>query len=227
MNDIDLIIFDCDGVLIDSEPIACRTLAEAVTRGGVPISPEEVLVQFTGRSEVELKQMLTVRGLADAEGVFARWHGELYETFRRELAVMDGMLGLVRSFEVMRCVASNSTLARLESSLGLTPLWADFAPHVYSAEMVASPKPAPDLIEHCLGKTGIAARHALMIDDSPAGVRAALAAGVRAIGFVAANETRSGRREALMDAGALSVAVGADELADQLSRHVRMAVPQL
>ncbi len=227
MNDVDLLIFDCDGVLIDSEPLACRTLAECVTRGGLPITGHEVHVQYTGKSEAELKQALATRGLADVEAVFAAWHEQLFAAFRDELLVMKDMTELLRGLDIARCVASNSTVDRLGRSLGLTEIWEVFAPHVFSAEMVAAPKPAPDLVLHCLDKMNVSAPHALMIDDSPQGIHSARAAGVRAIGFVAHNETRPNRREVLLEAGAMSVATGASELRQQLAPLLRATDRQL
>lgn len=221
MNDVDLLIFDCDGVLIDSEPIACRTLAEAATRAGAPLTADEVLVQFTGKSEIELKQAFVDRGISDVEAMFTGWHSEVFAAFRNELTVMEGMAEVLRALPVARCVASNSTIDRLQRSLGLTEIWADFAPNVFSAEMVAAPKPAPDLVLHCLKVMNVPAANALMIDDSPQGIRSARAAGVRAIGFVAHNEIRPNRQEVLLEAGALAVATGAAELRQQLERLVR------
>lgn len=212
MNSIDLLIFDCDGVLIDSEPLAARTLAQAVTRGGLPMTAYDVLVEFTGKSEPEIRAILEARGLGNTEAVFSTWHAEIFSAFRRELKVMPGMAEVLRTLDVAKCVASNSSVTRLKASLGLLDIWDDFAPHVYSAEMVAAPKPAPDLVQLCLSKMGVADTNSLLIDDSPAGIAAARTAGVRAIGFVAPGDPRPGRRKLLLEAGAQAVAFGAVEL---------------
>jgi HAD superfamily hydrolase (TIGR01509 family) len=218
MRDIGLLIFDCDGVLIDSEPIAARTLAHALTRAGIAMTPRQVLIEFTGKSEPELRAILADRGLADVDSVFAAWHTEIFAAFRRELRPMQGIGEVLRRLDVAKCVASNSTLERLGMSLGLLDLWSDFAPNVFSAEMVAAPKPAPDLIELCLSKMGASGARSVVIDDSPAGIQAAHAAGVKAIGFVAPSDPRSGRREALLAARAQEVALGAGALLQILQR---------
>ncbi|WP_194273836.1 MULTISPECIES: HAD-IA family hydrolase [Rhizobium] len=210
--DLDLLIFDCDGVLIDSESISARTLAHAVTQAGVDMTPRQILIEFTGKSEGELRQALIERGLADVDAVLTAWHKDIYAAFGRELRPMEGIGDIVAELDVAKCVASNSTVERLGNSLGLLPLWSDFAPNVFSAEMVAAPKPSPDLVEFCLSKMNASRERSVMIDDSAAGIEAAVAAGVRAIGFVDPNDPRSGRREVLLAAGAEDVAFGADEL---------------
>lgn len=226
MNSIDLIIFDCDGVLIDSEPLAARTLAEAVTRGGLPMTAYDVLVEFTGKSEPEIRAILETRGLENIEAVFSAWHAEIFATFRRELKVMAGMEDVLRALDVAKCVASNSSVRRLKASLGLLDIWDEFAPHVFSAEMVAAPKPAPDLVQLCLLKMAVTNTRSLLVDDSAAGIMAARAAGVKAIGFVAPSDPRPGRRELLLQAGAQAVAFGTAELHELLGElvHRRQSV---
>lgn len=213
----DLIIFDCDGVLIDSEPLASRTLAEALQGAGIAISAAEAHRVFTGKAERDIRQLCVDQyGLVEVEAVFAGWHAHLLAIFGRELAPMAGMLELVSALSVAKCVASNSRLARLEGSLGMTALWHHFAPHVYSAEMVARPKPAPDLLLHCATAFGAPPSRCLMIDDSPHGITAAVQAGMSAIGFVDPADPRPNRVACLRDVGASTVVTGADELTSLL-----------
>lgn len=220
MSNLDLLIFDCDGVLIDSEPIAARTLAHAITQAGMEMTPRQVLVEFTGKSEADLRQILASRICADLDTVFAGWHAEIFAAFRRDLLPMEGISAVLDGLDVAKCVASNSTVERLRKSLGLLDLWSHFAPHIFSAEMVAAPKPAPDLIQFCLSKMNASSARSIVIDDSAAGIQAAVAAGVPAIGFVAPNDPRSGRREALFSAGAEEVVLGAKELLHVLWRRL-------
>ena len=154
MTDFDLLIFDCDGVLIDSEPIAARTLAHAITHAGIAMTPRDVLVEFTGKSEPELRNILVERGLSSVDAVFAKWHVEIFAEFKRELRAMDGISDVLQGLDFAKCVASNSSVERLKMSLGLLDIWGHFAPNVFSAEMVAAPKPAPDLVELCLARMG-------------------------------------------------------------------------
>ncbi|MFC0008822.1 HAD family hydrolase [Devosia nitrariae] len=213
LENIDLIIFDCDGVLIDSEPIASRTLAEALQRAGIEITAAEAHEKFTGNSVTIIAQMIARdHGLADLDGLFAGWHTALFAEFASSLTPMAGMTGLVRSISRPKCVASNSTMQRLKGSLGHLELWELFFPRIYSADAVARPKPAPDLMLHCAEQFEVAPGRCVMIDDSPHGIEAANAAGMLAIGFADPADPRPGRTEILRRAGARFVATGVAEL---------------
>ncbi|BCH34443.1 hydrolase [Mesorhizobium sp. L-8-10] len=210
----DLLIFDCDGVLIDSEPVASGLFAKALQRAGLDVSAAEVHMRFTGASEKESRRILIDEyGLADADRVFLDANAELYAEFARSLRPMPGMQALVKALHHRRCVASNSGLERLRRSLGLFDLWHEFAPHVFSAEMVEQPKPAPDLFLLCAERLGVAPQRCIVIDDSTHGVAGAVAAGMRAIGFVDPADPRERRHAILAQAGAALVVEGAAELA--------------
>lgn len=214
----DLLIFDCDGVLIDSEPVASRVLSETLTRAGVSISLAEVHRRFTGYSERDAHRICVDElGISDPDPVFAATRDALYPAFRRSLRPMAGIEAVVRALPQQKCVASNSTLERLHASLGLFDLWNAFDPHIFSAEMVAAPKPAPDLFHLCAEKLGVDPSRCVVVDDSPHGIVGAVAAGMRAIGFVDPADPREGRRDVLSGAGAILVATGADELARALA----------
>lgn len=213
LDAIGLIIFDCDGVLIDSEPIASRTLAEALAAAGVDITPQEAHRRFTGNSERDIRVMCARDyGLEDIEGLFSGWHQRLYAEFATTLTAMPDIAEVVAALERPKCVASNSTLERLRASLGQLPLWDSFAPFVFSAEQVKRPKPAPDLLLHCARELEVEPARCVMIDDSPHGISSAVAAGMVPIGFVDPADPRPGRRALLKAAGAFRVAMGAAEL---------------
>ncbi|MFC0244021.1 HAD family hydrolase [Falsochrobactrum ovis] len=213
LNNIDLVIFDCDGVLINSEPIASRTLAEMLQDAGVSISAEEAHVKFTGSSESIIRAICEKEyGLTDIDARFKNWHAGLFAEFARSLEPMPGIFEIVNSIDRPKCVASNSTLERLRESLGRLPLWDQFDPHIFSAEMVARPKPAPDLLQLCAEKFGVRPERCVMIDDSPHGVSAAVSAGMMAIGFVDPLDPRPGRAPLLSADGAQIVVEGAAEL---------------
>lgn len=210
----DLLIFDCDGVLIDSEPVASRVLWQTLTEAGVSISLAEVHRRFTGYSERDAHRICVEElGIADPAPVFAATRDALYPAFQRSLRPMDGIEAVVRALPQQKCVASNSTLERLRASLGLFDLWNAFDPHIFSAEMVAAPKPAPDLFHLCAETLGVDPSRCVVVDDSPHGIVGAVAAGMRAIGFVDPADPREGRHAVLSGAGAMLVATGADELA--------------
>jgi HAD superfamily hydrolase (TIGR01509 family) len=210
----DLLIFDCDGVLIDSEPVASGLLADALQRSGITVSAAEVHRRFTGASEKECRRICVDEfDLVDVDRVFSELQSRLFDEFSRSLRLMPGMAGLVRSLPHPKCVASNSTTERLRRSLGLFDLWAEFAPHIFSAEMVERPKPAPDLFELCARTFGVEPERCVVIDDSAHGIAGAVAAGMRAIGFIDPADPRDGRHAVLREAGALLVAEGSAELA--------------
>jgi HAD superfamily hydrolase (TIGR01509 family) len=210
---IDLLIFDCDGVLINSEPIASRTLAKALRDAGATITTEEALLRFTGNSESVIRRMCTEDyGVEDLDTVFANWHRDIFPEFARSLEAMPGIDRLVRSLPHRKCVASNSTSDRLSKSLGLLDLWHAFAPSVFSADQVARPKPAPDLFHFCAERFSVDPAKCVVIDDSAHGITGARAAGMSAIGFVDPADPRPGRARILKEAGAVLVATGAEEL---------------
>jgi beta-phosphoglucomutase-like phosphatase (HAD superfamily) len=109
-------------------------------------------------------------------------------------------------------------MERLQRSLGSLDLWSHFSSRVFSADAVTRPKPAPDLLLHCAREMSAAPEHCVMIDDSPHGVEAAVAAGMVAVGFVDPTDPRPARRALLLEAGAMVVATGADELLEALSQ---------
>lgn len=209
----ELLIFDCDGVLIDSEPLASRVLWQSLTRAGIAISCREVRERFTGSSESEAKRICVEELGADADAIFEEVRTHLYAEFKRSLSPMAGMEEFVATLDCARCVASNSGMERLERSLRLFGLWDVFAPNIFSAEMVARGKPAPDLFYFCAARFNIDPRLAVVIDDSPLGIAGAVSAGMTAIGFVDPSDPRKNRSKVLADAGASGVATGANELA--------------
>lgn len=207
-----LVIFDCDGVLIDSEAIACRTISETLVQFGITMTPREALDAYVGTSEKDVRADLRERGLDDYDKFAEIWRDHLWVAFANDLKPMQGIEMLIKLIENPICVASNSSHQRLERSLGKTSIWSHFGPHIYSSEDVARPKPAPDLVLHCLSQFNALSEKSVMIDDSSHGIQAALAAGVTTIGFVDPNDPRPNRQKILQEAGAEIIATGADDL---------------
>lgn len=207
-----LVIFDCDGVLIDSETIACGAISETLADFGILMSQREALDAFVGKSENDVRLDLRTRGLEDYDKYVAMWRVKLYAAFAKDLKTIQGIEALVEQLEAPKCVASNSSHERLERSLGATSIWSHFSSRVYSAEDVEHPKPAPDLVQHCLSSCNAHPDTSILIDDNASGVKAALAAGVTPIGFVDPNDPRPNREQILREAGAEIVAIGATDL---------------
>ncbi|MCX8998236.1 HAD family hydrolase [Rhizobiaceae bacterium BDR2-2] len=211
---IDLVIFDCDGVLIDSEPASSRVLCRALNDAGVEITEADVHRRFTGHAAGAARRICTEElGVEDVESVFGAFEAALFAEFSRSLTPMPGIGEVIASLKHRKCVASNSTLERLHNSLGLFDLWHAFAPHVFSADMVARPKPAPDLFFLSAETLDVDPARCLVVDDSPHGIAGAVAAGMKAIGFVDPADPREGRHAVLSDAGAVMTATGAAGLA--------------
>lgn len=179
-----LVIFDCDGVLVDSEPLAMRVLLEAVERAGVRIPPEDAFRHFLGRSFASVMDVLRDqhRVSLDAVSLDAMRHA-LYQTYRGELKPMAGLLDVLETLQIPVCVASSSQMERIAVSLEVAGLMERLHPAIYSASMVENGKPAPDLFLHAARQMGVDPAECLVIEDSPAGIIAAKKAGMRVFAF--------------------------------------------
>jgi HAD superfamily hydrolase (TIGR01509 family) len=201
-----LVIFDCDGVLIDSEMLACAVQARVFTEAGYPIDSEGVLRRFVGRSASDMREAVEAElGRPLPEDYPSRCAAAMEAAFREGLLPVAGMADLVRRLKHAghaMCVASSSSPERLALTLGLTGLRALFDPHVFSATMVARGKPAPDLFLHAAACMKVAPQTCLVVEDSPAGVEAARAAGMTAFGFTAASHGGAELADRLRAAGA-------------------------
>jgi HAD superfamily hydrolase (TIGR01509 family) len=198
-----LLIFDCDGVLVDSEHLACAALAEVMTTLGHSMTADEAMRTFAGRS---LKDVL-----ARAERLLSRpipkdlgeqAAVQLMARFRRELQAVAGVKEAIAALPYRRCVASSSDPSRLTLSLDVTGLSALFGNNVFSAVEVANGKPAPDLFLLAARRLGEDPSSCIVIEDSVLGVEAAGAAGMAAIGFAGASHANPGLAERLAAAGA-------------------------
>ncbi|MBM6592651.1 HAD family hydrolase [Microvirga pudoricolor] len=178
-----LLIFDCDGVLVDSEILSCQIDAELLTELGFPYTAQEIARQFVGSS---IKDQI-VRIEAEHNRLIPadfpeRLHTTLMARFETELQPIPGVRDAILSLPYDRCVASSSTPDRIAISLRITGL-SDLFDRRFSSVEVTHGKPAPDLFLHAAGRMGYAPADCLVIEDSRFGVQAARAAGMRVIGF--------------------------------------------
>jgi HAD superfamily hydrolase (TIGR01509 family) len=180
----DLVIFDCDGVLVDSEPIAVRVDVAMLAELGITMSEAEVIERFVGRSPEVIQ--------ADAEARLGRpvpdgwWeHGEarIREAYATELGPVPGIVEALAAIEDPVCVASSSGHENLRFKLELTGLYERFAGHIFSASEVANGKPAPDLFLYAASRMGADPSGCVVIEDSRYGVQAARAAGMDVLGY--------------------------------------------
>jgi HAD superfamily hydrolase (TIGR01509 family) len=180
----ELVIFDCDGVLVDSEPIAVRVDAVVLGRLGWHLTEAEIVERFMGRSEAymvgEIEAALGRSLQADWDAEFAALYREALEA---ELEPVDGVVEALDRIATPTCVASSSTHERIRFTLGLTGLLDRFDGRIFSSVDVANGKPAPDLFLHAAASLGADPERCAVIEDSVYGVQAARAAGMRAFGY--------------------------------------------
>ena len=177
----ELIIFDCDGVLVDTEPIANRVLAEMLTAEGYPIDVETCVARFMGRPGVEMAREVEAElGRPLSDGFLARHDQRIVDAFLAAPRTPPGIHQALAALSGRRCVASSSEPDYLRSVLGATGLWHRFE-RVFSASEVARGKPAPDLFLLVAGRLGVAPARCTVLEDSRHGVDAAKAAGMRCI----------------------------------------------
>ena len=180
----DLVIFDCDGVLIDSERIAVRVDGDVLGRLGWHLTEEEIIERFMGRADAYM------RGEIEAQigrPLGPEWADEVRPLYRRameaELEPVEGIVDALDRISAPTCVASSSTHDHLRFALGLTGLLDRFDGRIFSATDVANGKPAPDLFLHAAATLGVPPDRCAVVEDSRYGVEAARAAGMQAFGY--------------------------------------------
>lgn len=200
-NATQLVIFDCDGVLVDSEPISIAVLVDALAAAGVTMSAEEAHERFLGRSLKSMSDILHDEyGLAVDATFLESMRKVLYERFREELQPIDGIAETVDGLGIPHCVASSSQPERIRLSLSVTGLIDRFEPNIFSASMVQNGKPAPDLFLHASAAMGVEPARCVVVEDSPAGILAAKSAGMRVVAFTGGSHARSPEhRETLLN----------------------------
>lgn len=208
-----LIIFDCDGVLVDSEPIAHGLLAKMMTDLGHPISTAESVERFTGRSLADtlpLIEGVLKRSIPDQIG--QHYSRLLLEHLRRDLKPIAGAKEAVAMLRYPRCVASSSSLERIHLSLEVTGLASSFGSNIFSATQVTHGKPAPDLYLFAATRMAVAPEDCVVIEDSALGVAAGRAAGMKVIGFTGGAHSMGDAARHLASAGAYPIVSSMAEL---------------
>ena len=216
----DLLIFDCDGVLVDSEVIACRAVSEALHTIGYRLSADAVAERFVGVSNKDMYTALE----ADCGGPFpASFAADLNQReaalFERELRKIEDVEWALAQLPMVKCVASGSTPAGLSFKLRHTALEAWFSGALFSSTMVARGKPAPDLFLFAAERMKVSPHRCLVIEDSIPGITAAKAAGMVAFGFTGASHCGPGHAERLTTAGADLVFCNMRELPAFIERY--------
>ncbi|MFB0632227.1 HAD family hydrolase [Streptomyces sp. AB3(2024)] len=181
---VQLVIFDCDGVLVDSERIAARVQVALGERLGWPLTEDEVVRRFIGRSSASVREQVAAR-LGDAtarewDDSFARMHAEAVDA---GLTPVDGLPEALDRITLRTCVASSGSHEKMRHTLGRTGLYDRFAGRIHSATEVPRGKPAPDLFLHAAARMGVEPSACVVVEDSRPGVEAARAAGMRSLGY--------------------------------------------
>jgi HAD superfamily hydrolase (TIGR01509 family) len=202
----DLVIFDCDGVLVDSEVISCRAHAETLTRHGYRITAEQVLERFLGLSDREARLTIEAeigrRLPADFE---AQMKQAALQRYAAELQDIPHLADTIAAIDLPRCVASSGTPEKIRHGLESAGLYHLLAPNIFSATEVRNGKPAPDLFLFAARRMATPAPRCVVIEDSVAGITGARAAGMTVFGFHGGSHCRPGHADNLLAAGAMAV----------------------
>jgi HAD superfamily hydrolase (TIGR01509 family) len=202
----DLVIFDCDGVVIDSELLTIDVEVALLAEAGIAITGDEIIERYVGISMATMIADLEARFGRPLGDDFAARHAlRVNKVFESELLAMPGVADVVAGLPGKLCVASSSSPERLRHTLGIAGLYDRFHPHIFSAAMVARGKPAPDLFLFAAELMGAAPARCLVIEDSVPGIEAAVAAGMTAIGFTGGSHCRDGHAARLSASGAAAV----------------------
>lgn len=202
----DLIIFDCDGVLVDSEALACVVHAEVLTEYGYTITAAQVHERFLGRSAREARlEVESELGRVLPDTYTVQLRATIDRVFGEKLTPVPYIAETLGRLSQRTCVASSGTPTRIRSSLGTTELIDYFAPNLFSAMQVERGKPAPDLFLFAAAQMNTPPARCLVIEDSVPGVTGARAAGMAVIGFTGGSHCRPGDADRLRAAGATIV----------------------
>jgi HAD superfamily hydrolase (TIGR01509 family) len=204
---VSAILFDCDGVLVDSEVLAYEVETELLAEIGLVFEREDYITRFMGMSYEAFFALIEAEGQARlgrsiADDIRGKMETRLRRTMITRLREVPGTSAAVAAMRLPKAVASSSTRQGLERKLRQTGLWEFFAPHVYSAEDVVHAKPAPDLFLHAAAALGVSPAECLVIEDSVHGVTAARAAGMAVWGFLGGGHAHESLAARLKGAGA-------------------------
>ncbi|MEO8321680.1 MAG: HAD family hydrolase [Bradyrhizobium sp.] len=200
---VDLVIFDCDGVLVDSEVISCRAHAEVLTRHGYPITSDQVLARFLGVSDREARLTIeTEMGRKLPDDFEAQMKQAALQRYASELVAIPHIGDAVAAIGLPKCVASSGTPEKIRHGLTRAGLFDILTPHIFSAVQVARGKPAPDLFLFAAEQMKTRPARCIVIEDSVPGVIGGRAAGMTVLGFHGGSHCTAGHADLLRAAGA-------------------------
>ncbi|WP_217183657.1 HAD family phosphatase [Streptomyces sp. AC495_CC817] len=181
---IGLVIFDCDGVLVDSERLSIHVDRRVLADLGWQLSVEQIVDRFVGRSAAHFRSEVEAHlGRTLPDDWEAPYQGWYVEAFERDLVAVPGVSAAIDAIDGPICVGSSGSHAKIRRNLGLTGLLPHFEGRIFSADDVEHGKPAPDLFLHAAARMGVEPSRCVVVEDSRPGVEAARAAGMRVIGY--------------------------------------------
>lgn len=180
------VLFDCDGVLVDSEEITNRLMRDDLVQYGLDLPLEQIMDLFVGGTIDTCAEEAKRRGADLPADWVPRIYEKMFQALAAEVEAVPGVIDLVDMLQARNiacAVASNGPYAKMEITLQRTGLWKRLVPHVYSAKDLPNPKPAPDVYLHAANQLAVYPSDCVVIEDSVSGARAAKAAEIRCIGF--------------------------------------------
>jgi HAD superfamily hydrolase (TIGR01509 family) len=216
---VDLVIFDCDGVLVDSEVISCHAHAETLTRHGYPITADQVLERFLGMSDREARLTIEAElGRALPDDFEAQMKQAELQRYAAELRNIPHIGETIAAIDLPKCVASSGTPEKIRHGLESAGLYDLLAPNIFSATQVRNGKPAPDLFLFAARQMATPAERCVVIEDSVPGITGACAAGMTVLGFHGGSHCRPGHGDTLRGAGAVATFKDMRQLPDLLAQ---------
>jgi HAD superfamily hydrolase (TIGR01509 family) len=213
------IFFDNDGTIVDSEVLAMHAMLRRFADMGIQMDVPTFASRYPGFREVDILRMIEEEyQVAMPETMIAQLHGDYVRLFDTELKAIAGMDTLFRAIKLPKSMVSNGSVQHVRLSFQRVGMAADLPDTIFSYEHVPKPKPAPDVYLYALQQTGTLAHEALVIEDSPTGVLAAKAAGIKTVGFLGATHIPPGHEVKLLECGADYLAENAEELTSILAR---------
>jgi HAD superfamily hydrolase (TIGR01509 family) len=214
-----LIIFDCDGVLIDSELLANRSEVEFLKSFGIEFDLSDYMTRFVGKNTKDvLAGIEDFHGVKLSEDFWESVEENTFKIFQTELKPTTGIFEFLDSIDKAKCVASSSSLNRLDMTLKVTELFDRFSPYIFSSEQVDRGKPAPDLFLFAAEQMQVHPDRCLVIEDSLSGVRAGVAAGMTVLGYTGGSHIQPGHQAKLLSEGATKVFSDMSQLSTWLEK---------
>jgi HAD superfamily hydrolase (TIGR01509 family) len=202
-QNLDLVIFDCDGVLVDSELISCRAHSETLTRHGYPITADQVLERFLGVSDREARAAIEAEiGRKLPDDFEAQVKHATLQFYAGDLRAISHVGEAIAAIDLAKCVASSGTPEKIRHGLTCAALYDVLAPNIFSATQVKRGKPAPDLFLFAAEQMRASPARCVVIEDSVPGITGALAAGMSVLGFHGGSHCQPGHAAKLRAAGA-------------------------